>query len=53
MFQRNILLPSSSSGSKNKPSKKQARKQVAATYFHTGFLLGLFFDPEDEGDMFL
>jgi hypothetical protein len=21
--------------------------------FHTGFLLGLFFDPEDEGGMFL
>jgi hypothetical protein len=20
--------------------------------FHTGFLLGLFFDPEDEGDIF-
>jgi hypothetical protein len=24
-----------------------------ATCFHTGFLLGLFFDPEDRGDMFL
>jgi hypothetical protein len=23
------------------------------TCFHAGFLLGLFFDPEDEGDMFL
>jgi hypothetical protein len=21
--------------------------------FHTGLLLGLFFDPKDEGDMFL
>jgi hypothetical protein len=26
---------------------------VLATYFHGGFLLALFFDPEDEGDMFL
>jgi hypothetical protein len=24
-----------------------------ATCFRAGFLLGLFFDPEDEGDMFL
>jgi hypothetical protein len=24
-----------------------------AACFHTGFLLGLFLDPEDEGDMFL
>jgi hypothetical protein len=23
------------------------------TCFHAGFLLGLFFDPEDIGDMFL
>jgi hypothetical protein len=23
------------------------------TFFHAGFLLGLFFDPEDEGDIFL
>jgi hypothetical protein len=29
-------------------------KQVAACYLlHVGFLLGLFFEPEDEGDMFL
>jgi hypothetical protein len=26
---------------------------VLATCFHAGFLLGLFFDPEDGGDMFL
>jgi hypothetical protein len=26
---------------------------LLATHFHTGFLLGLFFDPEDGGDMFL
>jgi hypothetical protein len=25
----------------------------ACTCFHTGFLLGLFFDAEDGGDMFL
>jgi hypothetical protein len=24
-----------------------------ATCFHAGFLLGLFFDPEDGGDMFI
>jgi hypothetical protein len=24
-----------------------------ATRFHAGFMLGLFFDPEDGGDMFL
>jgi hypothetical protein len=26
---------------------------LPATYFHAGFLLGLFFDPEDGGDMTL
>jgi hypothetical protein len=26
---------------------------LLATRFHAGFLLGLFFDPEDGGDMFL
>jgi hypothetical protein len=26
---------------------------LLATYFHAGFLRGLFFDPEDGGDMFL
>jgi hypothetical protein len=30
----------------------QARYQVVAC-FHAGFLHGLFFDPEDGGDMFL
>jgi hypothetical protein len=29
-------------------------KQTSAFYLlHAGFLLGLFFDPEDEGNMFL
>jgi hypothetical protein len=26
---------------------------LLATCFHAGFLLGLYFDPEDGGDMFL
>jgi hypothetical protein len=26
---------------------------LLAICFHAGFLLGLLFDPEDEGDMFL
>jgi hypothetical protein len=26
---------------------------LLAILFHTGFLLGLFFDPKDGGDMFL
>jgi hypothetical protein len=34
--------------------KIPAWKQVASTaYFHTDILIGLFFDPEDGGDMFL
>jgi hypothetical protein len=28
-------------------------KALLATRFHPDFLLGLFFDPEDEGNMFL
>jgi hypothetical protein len=53
MFRKNIS--SSSSGLKNKPSTKPARKQVARAQLAllTGFLLGLFFDPEDGSDMFL
>jgi hypothetical protein len=38
----------------NKIHELENRKQsLHATYFHTGFLLRLFFDPEDGGDMFL
>jgi hypothetical protein len=36
-----------SSGSKNKPSKK------ACYMLHAGFLLGLFFHPEDGGNLLL
>jgi hypothetical protein len=52
-FRRHIWPPST--GSKNKPSKKPVSKQMARrdTCFHDRFLLGLFFDPEDEGHMFL
>jgi hypothetical protein len=42
-----------SSGLKNKASKKSVGKQVASRAFHAGFLLGLFFDPEDGDGMFL
>jgi hypothetical protein len=44
-FQRNMSPPSL--GSQNKRSVK------AGGYFHAGFLLGLFFDSEDGGYMFL
>jgi hypothetical protein len=46
------LLPSS--GPKNKPSKKPEQTPVLSIiFFHAGFLLGLFYNPEDEADMFL
>jgi hypothetical protein len=34
---------------------RRSRQEGAllATCFHAGFLLGLFFDPEDGGNMFL
>jgi hypothetical protein len=36
-----------------KKKKETSMEALLATYFHAGFLLGLFFDPEDGGDMFL
>jgi hypothetical protein len=47
-FRRNMSPPSSAS--KNKLSDKPAWKEVSSK---AGFLLGLFFDPEDGDDMFL
>jgi hypothetical protein len=47
-FRRNISHPFLVS--KNKPSKKPA---LLATCFHAGFLLGLLFDTETGGGMFL
>jgi hypothetical protein len=31
----------------------KVRAARRATYFHSGILLGLFFDPEDGGDIFI
>jgi hypothetical protein len=45
-FRRNMLP--SFSGSKKKPSWWQA-----CCLLHAGLLLGLYFDPENGGDMFL
>jgi hypothetical protein len=33
--------------------EEQAKQAILATCFYTGFLFGLFFDPEYWGDMFL
>jgi hypothetical protein len=35
------------------PLKINRRFGGTCRLFHAGFLLGLFFDPEDEGDVFL
>jgi hypothetical protein len=32
---------------------KQVAKRAPCYLLHAGFLLGLFFDPEDEGNKFL
>jgi hypothetical protein len=32
---------------------KKLQENLLAICFHPGYLLGLFFDPEDGGDMFL
>jgi hypothetical protein len=34
-------------------SPLKVNKALLATCFHAGFFFRLFFDPEDEGDMFL
>jgi hypothetical protein len=49
IFQTNMSPPSS--GSKNKTYKELAWSTVCYL-LHAGFLLGLFFNPEDGGDMF-
>jgi hypothetical protein len=38
---------------KQETSMKAGGKAELATCFHAGFFLGLFFDPENRGDMFL
>jgi hypothetical protein len=35
------------------PSRKQHEAGFACYLLHSGFLLGLLFNPEDGGDMFL
>jgi hypothetical protein len=42
-----------SSGSKTKRSKNQIEAGSNQNLLHADFILGLFFDPEDGGDMFL
>jgi hypothetical protein len=50
-FWRNMLP--SSSGSKNNQDETGSKQSCACYLFHVVLLLGLFFDPEDEGDLFL
>jgi hypothetical protein len=38
---------------KRKMIIKRRTRSLLATCFHAGIFLGLFFDPEDGGDMFL
>jgi hypothetical protein len=49
-FRRNVSPPFS--GSKDKPRKKSCIKSSVSCLLNAGILLGLFFDPEDGGDMF-
>jgi hypothetical protein len=52
-FHWSILPPSS--GSKNKPSKKPAKagRKLSQWPAYAGFLLGLFFNPQDASNGFL
>jgi hypothetical protein len=49
MFRKNISPPSSG----RRISRVRNHAALLAICFHTGFLPGLFFDPEYVGDMFL
>jgi hypothetical protein len=53
---RNNMPPLSSgsiSQSRNQQESGSFSEVLLAIYFHSGFLLGLFFDREDGGHMFL
>jgi hypothetical protein len=51
-LRRNISPPSSGLRISQARNQLESRRQADRTCFHASFLLGLFIDPEDGGDMF-